>query len=99
MQVYQVDLRRVVVSEQWSHKVGGLFIQVVSNIGLTVHSSKPQKFTLVHMKMSKKTEIVFERVKTMGRWNGHHNITENIVNGVKNHTINNLNHLPDNKIN
>ena len=30
------DLRRVVVSEQWSLKAGGLFIQVVSNTGLTV---------------------------------------------------------------
>ena len=33
---YQVDLRRAVVSEQWSLKAGGLLIQVVSNIGLTV---------------------------------------------------------------
>ena len=33
---YQVDLRRVVVSEQWSIKAGGILIQVVSNTGLTV---------------------------------------------------------------
>ena len=33
---YQVDLRRVAVSEQWSIKAGGLLIQVVSNTGLTV---------------------------------------------------------------
>ena len=31
-----VDVRRVVVSEQWSLKAGGLSIQVVSNTGLTV---------------------------------------------------------------
>ena len=31
----QVDyLRRIAVSEQWSHKAGGLIIQVVSNTGL-----------------------------------------------------------------
>ena len=29
-------LRRVVVSEQWQLKAGGLLIQVVSNTGLTV---------------------------------------------------------------
>ena len=33
---YLVDLRRFVVSEQWSLKAGGLLIQVVSNTGLTV---------------------------------------------------------------
>ena len=33
---YKVDLRRVVVSEQWSFKAGGLLIQVVSSTGLTV---------------------------------------------------------------
>ena len=33
---YQVDLRTVVVSEQWSLKADGLLIQVVSNTGLTV---------------------------------------------------------------
>ena len=33
---YQVHLRQVVVSEQWSLKAGGLLIQVVSNTGLTV---------------------------------------------------------------
>ena len=33
---YLVELRRVVVSEQWSLKAGGLLIQVVSNTGLTV---------------------------------------------------------------
>ena len=31
-----VDLRRAVVSEQWSLKAGGLLIQVVSNTGFTV---------------------------------------------------------------
>ena len=34
---YCVDLRRVVVSEQWSLKACGLLIQVVSNIGSTVY--------------------------------------------------------------
>ena len=33
---YWVDFRKVVVSEQWSLKVGGLLIQVVFNTGLTV---------------------------------------------------------------
>ena len=33
---YQVDLRRFVISEQWSLKAGCLFIQVVSNTGFTV---------------------------------------------------------------
>ena len=33
---YQVDLRRVVVLQQWSLKAGGLLIQMVSNTGLTV---------------------------------------------------------------
>ena len=33
---YKVDLRRVVVSELWSLKAGGISIQVVSNTGLTV---------------------------------------------------------------
>ena len=42
---YEIDLRRVVVSEQWSFKAGslsiqvkagGLLIQVVSNTGLTI---------------------------------------------------------------
>ena len=33
---YQVNVRKVVVSEQWSLKAGGLLIQVVSNTGLTV---------------------------------------------------------------
>ena len=36
---YSVDFRRVVVSEQWSLKAGGLLIQVVSNAGITVHVS------------------------------------------------------------
>ena len=34
--LYQVDLRRITVSEQLSLKTGGLLIQVVSNTGLTV---------------------------------------------------------------
>ena len=33
---YKVELRRVVVSEQWSFKADGLLIQVVSNTGSTV---------------------------------------------------------------
>ena len=33
---YYVDLRRVVISEQWSLKEGGHLIRVVSNTGLTV---------------------------------------------------------------
>ena len=35
---YQVDLRRVAVSEQWSLTADGPLIQVVSNTGLTVYS-------------------------------------------------------------
>ena len=34
---YQVDLRRGLISVQWSLKAGGLLVQVVSNTGLTVH--------------------------------------------------------------
>ena len=34
--LYQMSLRRAVVSEQWSRKVGGLLIQVISKTGLTV---------------------------------------------------------------
>ena len=34
---YYVDLRRVVVLEQWSLQAGDLLIQVVSNTGLTAH--------------------------------------------------------------
>ena len=34
---YKVNLRRVVVSEQWSFTAGRLLIQVVSNTELTVH--------------------------------------------------------------
>ena len=34
--LYRVDFRRVVLTEQWSLKAGGLSIQVVSNTGLTV---------------------------------------------------------------
>ena len=34
---YYVDLRRVVISEQWSLKEGGHLIRVVSNTGLTVN--------------------------------------------------------------
>ena len=33
---YEVDLRRVAVSEPWSLKASGLLIQVVSNTGLTI---------------------------------------------------------------
>ena len=35
----QVDLKRVVVSEQWSLKAGRLLIWVVFNTGLTVYRS------------------------------------------------------------
>ena len=34
---YQVGLRRIFVSEQWSLKADGLLIQVVSSTGLTIH--------------------------------------------------------------
>ena len=33
---YLVDIRRIIVSEQWSLKADGLLIQVVSNTFLTV---------------------------------------------------------------
>ena len=50
---FQVELRRVVVSEHWSLKVGGLLIQVVSNTGLTVVSiKKSQSLMLLTTKVS-----------------------------------------------
>ena len=37
MQVLLGCFKKVVVSEQWSFKAGGLLVQVVSNTGLTIY--------------------------------------------------------------